>query len=128
SKASLRLTGVSSSMRKRWTGASSGCSNDNACPLDAFCCRRFRTNLRIPPKTFTHLAHRTVVNIYERVRSLKTLPHRGRPGRKEGTRELVMAPLPYLRSIVLRGNLSRFYIFTTVRENARKSLSINSLF
>jgi toxin ParE1/3/4 len=23
-------------------------------------------------------------------------PHRGRPGKKEGTRELVLSPLPYL--------------------------------
>ncbi|MBV9503785.1 MAG: type II toxin-antitoxin system RelE/ParE family toxin [Acidobacteriia bacterium] len=24
------------------------------------------------------------------------LPHRGRPGKKEGTRELVLTPLPYI--------------------------------
>jgi len=39
-----------------------------------------------------HLAQRTVINLYERIRLLKTLPNRGRPGREEGTRELVFAP------------------------------------
>jgi plasmid stabilization system protein ParE len=34
--------------------------------------------------------------LYEGVRSLKTMPHRGRAGREEGTRELVFTDLPYI--------------------------------
>jgi plasmid stabilization system protein ParE len=41
-------------------------------------------------------ATRTAQHIYVRVEELVTFPHRGRLGRKEGTRELVLAPLPYI--------------------------------
>ena len=34
--------------------------------------------------------------IYERAERLQTLPNRGRPGRVDGTRELVLAPLPII--------------------------------
>jgi toxin ParE1/3/4 len=39
-------------------------------------------------------AQSTVLEIYETIRSLKTSPRRGRPGREEGTRELVFTRLP----------------------------------
>ncbi len=38
----------------------------------------------------------TVRRIYKAARSLKQFPNRGRNGQKENTRELVMAPLPYI--------------------------------
>jgi toxin ParE1/3/4 len=38
----------------------------------------------------------TVQRLYDAARSLKELPFVGRPGRKTGTRELVLAPLPYV--------------------------------
>lgn len=38
----------------------------------------------------------TMRKLYEGIRALKRTPHRGRPGRIEGTRELVFAPLPYI--------------------------------
>ena len=41
-------------------------------------------------------ANRVARTIYETVQSLRTLPHRGRYGRIENTRELVMPGLPYL--------------------------------
>lgn len=41
-------------------------------------------------------ATRTVQSIYERIEELVTFPNRGRMGRREGTRELVLAPLPYI--------------------------------
>ena len=41
-------------------------------------------------------AHKTIRKLYDAARSLKQFPHRGRIGRVEGTRELVMAPLPYV--------------------------------
>jgi plasmid stabilization system protein ParE len=34
--------------------------------------------------------------IYQRIRSLKQSPHRGRPGHLDGTRELPLTPLPYV--------------------------------
>jgi toxin ParE1/3/4 len=34
--------------------------------------------------------------LYETIRSLKHWPHRGRPGREEGTREILFQPLPYV--------------------------------
>ncbi len=42
------------------------------------------------------LARSTVLELYEGVRSLKTFPQRGRPGREPGTHELVFSPLPYI--------------------------------
>ncbi len=47
-------------------------------------------------ENFPHLRQSTVAKIYEGIRSLKTFPSRGRNGRRVGTRELVLAPLPYM--------------------------------
>ena len=41
-------------------------------------------------------AEPTVRTIYQRVRSLKITPNRGRPGHRSGTRELAVTPLPYV--------------------------------
>ncbi len=38
----------------------------------------------------------TVRKLYEAARSLKQVPQRGRIGHKPGTRELVLAPMPYI--------------------------------
>jgi addiction module RelE/StbE family toxin len=38
----------------------------------------------------------TMRRIYDAIRSLKDAPHRGRPGRLEGTRELLFPPMPYV--------------------------------
>jgi toxin ParE1/3/4 len=43
-----------------------------------------------------HFADPTVQTIYQRIRSLKTFPNRGTPGRRSGTRELMLTPLPYI--------------------------------
>ena len=43
-----------------------------------------------------HWAQRTVLTLYQTIRSLRTMPHRGRVGREEGTRELVFTRLPYI--------------------------------
>jgi addiction module RelE/StbE family toxin len=50
-------------------------------------------------------AERLVRALYDAPGTLLTFPNRGRPGKKEGTREFVMAPLPYI-------------IVYTVREDA----------
>jgi toxin ParE1/3/4 len=44
------------------------------------------------PSTADRIAH----TIYSAVSPLDMLPNRGRPGRVEGTRELVLVPLPYV--------------------------------
>lgn len=43
-----------------------------------------------------HLSQSTVRRIYNGANSLKTSPLRGRNGRRIGTRELVLTPLPYV--------------------------------
>ncbi|PYT30157.1 MAG: hypothetical protein DMG57_09190 [Acidobacteria bacterium] len=45
---------------------------------------------------YPHFAEPTVRTIYQRIRSLKTAPNRGRPGHRSGTRELPLSPLPYV--------------------------------
>jgi toxin ParE1/3/4 len=47
-------------------------------------------------KHYPQFAESTVRAIYKHVRSLKTMPNRGRPGHRSGTRELVLSPLPYI--------------------------------
>ena len=37
-----------------------------------------------------------IQRVYDAPTSLLTFPNRGRPGKREGTRELVLAPLPYI--------------------------------
>lgn len=46
----------------------------------------------------------TMRKLYERIRSLKQRPYLGRPGRVEGTRELLMFPLPYVIVYRLSGH------------------------
>ena len=43
-----------------------------------------------------HLAQSTILELYNGIRSLKDSPHCGRPGREEGTRELLFGRLPYV--------------------------------
>ena len=42
------------------------------------------------------MAQSTIRKLYDAVRSLKQFSERGRNGQLEGTRELVMTPLPYI--------------------------------
>jgi toxin ParE1/3/4 len=55
-------------------------------------------------KTPEH-APRIVQAIYEAPVSLLTFPGRGRPGKKQGTRELVLTSLPYLVIYVVTGEV-----------------------
>lgn len=41
-------------------------------------------------------ATRVAQDIYARIEDLVTFPNRGRVGRRQGTRELILAPLPYI--------------------------------
>lgn len=45
---------------------------------------------------FPQFAQPTVLELYETIRSLKRSPLRGRIGREEGTRELILTKLPYI--------------------------------
>lgn len=45
---------------------------------------------------YPHYAQPTMRKLYETIRSLKDSPHRGRPGREDGTREILFPPLPYV--------------------------------
>jgi toxin ParE1/3/4 len=45
---------------------------------------------------YPHIANATIKRIYESILSLRAFPYRGRPGRRIGTRELVLSPLPYI--------------------------------
>jgi addiction module RelE/StbE family toxin len=45
---------------------------------------------------YPEFAETTVRTIYQRIRSLKAAPYRGRPGHRGGTRELTLSPLPYI--------------------------------
>jgi toxin ParE1/3/4 len=42
------------------------------------------------------IAQSTILEIYETIQTLRSVPFRGRPGREEGTRELVLPRLPYI--------------------------------
>ena len=67
-----------------------------------------------------HYRQFTVRKIYEAARSLKDFPHRRRPGREEGTRELRFPPLPYIVVYRMRQQVSRFCVFITPRKTAPK--------
>jgi plasmid stabilization system protein ParE len=41
-------------------------------------------------------AYRVAHSMFDSVASLESFPNRGRPGRMDGTRELVLAPLPFI--------------------------------
>lgn len=43
--------------------------------------------------------------VYDAPAALLTFPHRGRPGKREGTRELVLSPLPYVIVYAVRGDV-----------------------
>jgi toxin ParE1/3/4 len=43
-----------------------------------------------------HYQQPTMRKLYETIRSLKQWPGRGRPGREEGTREILFQPLHYV--------------------------------
>ena len=50
-------------------------------------------------------AAETIQRLYDAARSLKRFPLLGRIGKREGTRELVLAPLPYLLVYAVDGDV-----------------------
>lgn len=63
---------------------------------------------RIANYLLTHAPDRAsdlVRAVYDAPYALLTFPNRGRPGKKEGTRELVLSPLPYLVVYTVQGEV-----------------------
>jgi len=63
---------------------------------------------RIANYLFEHAPERAtylVRQIYDAPSALLSFPHRGRPGRKMGTRDLVLSPLPYIVVYQLSGDI-----------------------
>ena len=50
-------------------------------------------------------APRLVRSIYDAPETLLSFPHRGRPGKKVGTRELVLSPLPWVVVYTVRDDV-----------------------
>ena len=50
-------------------------------------------------------AQELIARVYNSPTTLLTFPSRGRPGKKDGTRELVLAPLPYVVVYSVRGDI-----------------------
>ena len=68
-------------MRVRWT-------TDAADDLEHICDHVAQSS--------TQSARRIAKSVVERISTLKTFPHLGRPGRLSGTRELAHTPLPFV--------------------------------
>src|ERR1051325_10948771 len=63
---------------------------------------------RIADYLFEHTPDRAaplIRTVYEAPASLLAFPARGRPGKKEGTRELVLSPLPYIVVYTVRDDV-----------------------
>ncbi len=50
-------------------------------------------------------ARKVALTIYERIDALKKFPNIGRVGRVQGSREMVLAPLPYIVVYRLKGGV-----------------------
>ena len=63
---------------------------------------------RIADYLFSHApgrAPRLIRSIYEAPETLLSFLHRGRPGKKAGTRELVLSPLPWIVVYTVRDDV-----------------------
>jgi toxin ParE1/3/4 len=63
---------------------------------------------RIADYLFTHAPERApelIRAVYEAPVTLLTFPNRGRPGKKDRTRELVLTPLPYILVYTVRDDV-----------------------
>jgi toxin ParE1/3/4 len=89
-------------MRIRWTLAAA----DDLEAIAAYLARHF--------PSFTES---TIREIYDTIVSLRSLPHRGRIGREDGTRELVVARLPYIVVYRIKGDaVEILHIFHGARQ------------
>ena len=54
---------------------------------------------------FPSFSQPTVSKIYSSIKTLRAMPHLGRIGREEGTRELVISGLPYIAVYRIKGDV-----------------------
>jgi toxin ParE1/3/4 len=73
---------------------------------------------------YPHLARSTVLELYEAICSLKTLPQRGRAGREPGTHELVFSRLPYIAVYRIKEQPSKSYTSTMLLRTDLKSVFV----
>ena len=87
--------------------------------------------IRWTPAAAAHLQHisdylkdrrpdyreRTMRKLYDAIRGLKQWPTRGRPGKEEGTREILFPPMPYVAVYRSQSRPSKFYAFTTAHRS-----------
>jgi plasmid stabilization system protein ParE len=59
----------------------------------------------------------TIQRLYNAVKRLKSFPYAGRVGMKNGTRELVLAPLPYLLIYAVDDQLIHILRFLHAAQN-----------
>jgi addiction module RelE/StbE family toxin len=76
-------------MRLRWTPAAA----DDLEAIGDYLARHLPT-----------FAQSTILEIYQAILTLRSTPYRGRAGREEGTRELVLPRLPYIVVYRVREN------------------------
>src|ERR1700682_4273764 len=79
---------VSTSIQKY--PVTSGGQSLDAHSLDCSSRHRFSRHQGLFATAFPNFAEPTVRTIYDRIRSLKAAPNRGRPGHRTGTRELAL--------------------------------------
>ena len=75
---------------------------------------------RIAGYLFSHApdrAPRLIRSIYEAPETLLSFPHRGRPGKKAGTRELVLSPLLWIVVYTVRTTSSTSFASSTERND-----------
>ena len=73
--------------------------------MDARCRRDLEHISNYLKDRYPHYRQPTLRKLYEAIRSLKESPHRGRPGREDGTRELLFPPMPYIAVYRVRENM-----------------------
>jgi toxin ParE1/3/4 len=67
-----------------------------------------------------HYRQPTMRKLYDRIRALKEQPHIGRPGRIEGTREILFPPMPYIAVYRVHGETIEIWrIFHTAQDRSR---------
>jgi toxin ParE1/3/4 len=64
-----------------------------------------QTHRRLLSVSHADRAPELIARVYDAAAALRTFPNRGGSGKKEGTRELVLAPLPYFVVYTVRGEV-----------------------
>jgi hypothetical protein len=88
-----KLTEASSSKKTKWMPDSKRCcAPGNAYSLDTRRRGGFAEHQRLPRGRHPHYRQPTLRKLYETIRSLKSLPYRGRPAKKRGRGKFSFRP------------------------------------